>query len=449
MRVHRRLPRVLGVFDVWVLASAAMGPAYSLAATMGPMVAVAGAYATLALGLIAALVLCVALAFARLSRAFPDAGSSFAWIARGFGVRAGAYAAWLLLLANVFATIATALPAATYTLALVAPAQATSPLWNAVVGCAWIAASTALLARGLRPTARTTALFLIAELAVIGASAVAAALAHPVPEQLGAPPVVLPGPFAGIASAMVLGIWMTDGWEVSASAAEEARGPARTAGRGGVAGLVVTTLVLLVAMSAYGHVGSVAGFAANQTDAMAYVAARLGGGAWRLAIVATVLVSTAATLWTTLLYLSRSVYAMGRDGVLPRACATLDARSLPRNALAFVAAGVTLGTLATALWPTAASVLALVLGGTSVFLGVVFVLSALAALRLLATTPGDSAFQRIVVPAAGAVGLSVVIVIAVLHADATTRALEVGGLVLGVPFAGWRSRSMRARFTGF
>ncbi len=163
----RRLPRVLGLFDVSVLASAAMGPAYSLAATMGPMVAAAGSYATLALALIAAIVLCIALAFARLSRALPNAGSSFTWIARGFGVRAGAYAAWLLLLSNYFATMATALPAATYTLALVAPAQASSPLWNALVGCGWIAASTALLSRGLRPTAATTALFLVTELVVV------------------------------------------------------------------------------------------------------------------------------------------------------------------------------------------------------------------------------------------------------------------------------------------
>jgi len=442
--VARRLPRVLGLFDVSVLASAAMGPAYSLAATMGPMVAAAGSYATLALALIAAIVLCIALAFARLSRALPNAGSSFTWIARGFGVRAGAYAAWLLLLSNYFATMATALPAATYTLALVAPAQASSPLGNALVGCGWIAASSALLSRGLRPTAATTALFLVTELVVVVVSSLAALAAHPAPEQLAAPAPALANPFVGIVTAMVLGIWMTDGWEVSASAAEEARGSAGMPGRGGIVGLVVTTLVLLFAMSAYLHVGSVAGFAANQTDAMAYVATRLGGGAWRLAIVATVLVSTAATLWTTLLYLSRSVYAMGRDGALPRACGDLDARGLPRNALLLVFASVTLFTLATGLWPTAASALALVLSGTSIFLGALFCLSALAAVRLLPAKAGEGRVPTLAVPVFGAVALALVIGIAVVQSDATTRAIELGGLALGLPFAFWRSRSMRA-----
>lgn len=442
----RTLPRVLGLFDVSVLASAAMGPAYSLAATMGPMVAAAGDYATLALGLMAAIMLCIAFAFARLSRAIPDAGTSFTWIGRGFGPRAGAYAAWLLLLSNYFATMTTALPAATYTLALVAPAYATSPLWNAIVGCIWIAASTLLLSRGLRPTALTTALFLLTELVVVAVSSIAAFLAHPPPEQLAAALAVpaLPNPFVGIITAMVLGIWMTDGWEVSASASEESRGSTKTPGRGGVVGLVVTTLVLVFAMSAYLHVGSVAGFAANQTDAMAYVASRLGGEGWRVTIVATVLVSTAATLWTTLLYLSRSVYAMGRDGALPRVCGELDARGLPTNALMLVFGGVSLFTLATGFSPTAASVLNLVLSGTSVFLGVLFCLSAFAAIRLLPGISGESSGRNVAIPLVGAAALAIVIGIDIVQSDLTTRAIELGGLVLGVPFAFWRGRLIAA-----
>lgn len=181
-----RLPRVLGLFDVSVLASAAMGPAYSLAATMGPMVAVAGGYATLALALLAAIMLCIAVAFSRLSRAMPNAGSSFSWIASAFGSGTGSYAAWLLLLSNYFATMTTALPAAAYTLDLFSPALATSPKWNAIVAALWIAASTLLLAFGLRPTALTTAVFLVTELVVVAASSVAALVVHPAPEHFAA-----------------------------------------------------------------------------------------------------------------------------------------------------------------------------------------------------------------------------------------------------------------------
>ncbi len=439
---RRALPRVLGLFDVSVLASAAMGPAYSLAATMGPMVAAAGEYATLSLGLLAGIMLCIALSFSQLSRVMPNAGSSFSWIASAFGRGTGSYAAWLLLLSNYFATMTTALPAATYTLDLVAPGLATSPGWDALVGAIWIAASTLLLYFGLRPTALTTAIFLVAELLVVAASAVAALVVHPAPEHLTSPHVALPNPLLGIVTAMVLGIWMTDGWEVSAAASEESTGPAETPGRGGVLALVLTVAVLLLAMGAYLRVGSVAGFTANQTDAMDYVADRLGGPVWHVTIVATVLISTAATLWTTVLYLSRSVYAMGRDGVLPHAFGRLDARSMPTNSLLLVFGGVTAFTLLTGFWPTAASVLNLVLNGTSVFLGALFCMSALAAVKLLAGIRGSSRLQTFVIPIFGATALAAIIAVDIYQSDATTRWIEIAGLALGLPFAFWRGAGM-------
>ena len=439
----RALPRVLGLFDVSVLASAAMGPAYSLAATMGPMVAAAGNGATLALALLAGVMVCIALAFSQLTRVMPNAGSSFSWIASAFGRETGSYAAWLLLLSNYFATMTTALPAATYTLDLFAPGLAVSPLWDAAVGALWIVASTILLYFGLRPTAFTTAIFLLAELGVVAASAIAALIVHPAPEHAIVASVPLPNPALGIVTAMVLAIWMIDGWEVSAAASEEATGPAETPGRGGVLALLMTTAILLFAMTAYLHVGSVAGFTANQTDAMGYVADRLGGPIWHVTIVATVLVSTAATLWTTVLYLSRSVYAMGRDGVLPYAFGRLDRRSMPTNALLLVFVGVTAFTLLTGFWPTAASVLNLVLNGTSVFLGVLFCMSALSAIKLLAGESNVSIWQRVVAPAFGAAALAAIIAVDVARSDPTTRAIEIGGLLLGIPFAFWRGAGMR------
>jgi amino acid transporter len=436
-----RLPRVLGLFDVSVLASAAMGPAYSLAVTMGPMVAAAGTNATLALVLLAAIMSCVAVSFSRLSEAMPSAGSSFSWVASAFGARTGAYAAWLLLLSNYFATMTTALPAATYTLALFAPNLATSPLWDAFVGALWIVASTVLLYAGLRPTAFTTAVFLIAELVVVAASAVAACLAHPLPEHL--PPLVLPNPFVGVVTAMVLGIWMTDGWEVSASASEETTGAADTPGRGGLLGLLVTTALLVASMLAYSHVGSTAGFAAHQTDAMSYVADRIGGSFWHLTIVATVLVSTAATLWTTILYLSRSAYAMGREGVLPSALGRLNARGVPANSLIAVFVCTAGFTLVTGFSPTATAVLNLVLNGTSVFLGALFAMSAFAAIKLLRTRAGVPSWSGVAVPLFGALALCGIIAVDIVQSDPTTRAIEIGGLLLGAPFALWRGASSR------
>ncbi|MGC2130041.1 MAG: APC family permease [Candidatus Aquilonibacter sp.] len=440
----RRLPRVLHFFDISVLASASMGPAYSLASTMGPMVVAAGFAAPLALLALSAIMLCIAVSFSYLSRVAPNAGSSYSWIRMAFGTRAGAYGAWLLILSNFFATMAIAVPAGIYTLALIAPAHEQDPLWAAVVGAVWILASSALLYAGVRPTAFVTLVALALEIGVLLVAALAAALHAPVPAHVTAQSSPLPMSFgiAGFVTAMTLAVWMSDGWEVSASTSEEVNDTSTASGRGGITGLVFSTLVLLACMYAFEHLGSLQGFAANQADALAYVGSLLGGPWWRVAIVVTVLVSTLSTLWTTILYLTRSVYAMGRDGVLPRVLGALDARDEPVWSMGIVAVLVTLCELVTGFSKSAADQLTLVLNASSVFLGLLFVLSALAAARRFWGEP-VARLGGVIVPLAGALALLGVLVATVAVEDHKLAGYACAGVLLGIPFALWRGRARR------
>ncbi len=440
----RRLPQVLNYFDISVLASASMGPAYSLASTMGPMVAAAGAGAPAAFLVLSAIMLCVAIAFAQLSRVAPNAGSSYSWIRMAFGARIGAYGAWLLLLSNFFATMAIAVPAGLYTLALVAPAHENDPVWAAVIGAIWIVASSVLLYVGVRPTALVTFLALAFELLVLGVSAVAAVVlphAAQVAVTHGDP---APAPFAlgGFVTAMTLAVWMNDGWEVSASTSEEVNDSPVAAGRGGIAGLIVSTIALFTCMIAYMHLGTPKGFADNQTDALAYVGTLLGGEWWRVAIVVTVLVSTLTTLWTTILYLSRSAFAMGRDRLLPRVLGELDRRNEPLWSLVIVAVLVTVCELITGFSKTAADQLQLVLNASSVFLGLLFVLSAFAAVRRF-THERKMPIRGVVIPLVGALALLGVLVATIAVEDPVLRWYAWGGILLGIPFALWRGRVLR------
>ncbi len=434
----RRLPKVLKFFDISVLASASMGPAYSLASTMGPMVAAAGGAAPLALIALGAIMVCMAVAFAQLSRVAPNAGSSYSWIRMAFGHHAGAYGAWLLLLSNFFATMATAVPAGIYTLELLAPAHAQDPLWAASVGGVWIVASGVLLYVGIRPTAMVTLVALAVELVVLAASAAAAEFLPRAPVAAVAHAAALPAlplSVAGFIGAMTLGIWMSDGWEISASASEEVDDDASASGRGGMAGLVVTVVLLALCMVAYLHLGTPAGFAAHQADSLAYVSDLLGGGAWRFAIVVTVMLSTLSTLWTTILYLSRSVYAMGRDGVLPRVLGRLDGRSEPLWALAAVAGLVTACELVTGFSPSAAEQLDVLVNASSVFLGLLFVFSAAAAARRFWPS------RSVVLPLLGAVALLAVLGATIGSENRPLQWDAWAGVLLGIPFAFWRGRA--------
>ena len=428
--------RVLGLGDLVLIAAASIAPAFSLATTFGPMVDAGGSGTPLALLAVTAIMLCVAAGYRRMGARHPNAGSAYSWVRIAFGTPAGAYAAWILIVANVFAIAATSIPAGAYTLALLAPGLAASPQADAVTGTAWVLACGFLLASGLRPSARAANALLILELIVLIAAA-GAAFAHPVVAH-AVRSAALPtlGPLIG---AMAIGIWMTDGWEVSATTAEEAHDAHRAPGLGGIGGLLVTAAVLGACMIAFVRVGTAGGFAANEGDAMAYVGAALGGGAWRTILTLTVLVSLAASLQTTLVYLTRSVYAMGRDGLLPVAFGRLDARLQPRPAiLALTLLGVAF-TLGSALSPNLRDALAFVIGGTSVFLGVLFLLSSAAAVRMFA---GERAarIDGVALPALAVVLLAIVLSVALWQANAPARLFIAGAGALGLPFAWWRGR---------
>ncbi len=433
-----RLRRVLALRDLIVVAAAAMGPAFSLATTMAAMIAAAGRWTWLALALVALLMTMIASGYERLGERMRDAGSSYAWIRVAFGPVTGAYGAWVLLVANLFAVLATALPAGTYTLDLMAPALAQAGPAVALVACAWIVATALLLWYGLRPTAQLALALLAAEVVVLAAAALAAA-AHPRGDAVafGAAPIA----WGGIASAIVVGIWMIDGWEVSASTAEESQGAASLPGIGGIAGLLLTSAVLLAAIVAFERIGSAPGFAAHEDDALAYVGSLLGG-AWTPALAATVLVSLAASLQTTLVYLTRSVYAMGRDGVLPHRLGALDHRAEPAACIALVA-GLSLAfALAAGFSPTARAAFDLALKGTAWFLGALFVLSAAAAVRVFAGER-TAIWPGVLVPGTAAFALGAVLLFTLQMDDGQTRGFIAASAIIGLPLALWRARHVR------
>jgi amino acid transporter len=424
--------RVLGLGDLLLIAAAAIGPAFSLATTLGAMVAAGGSATPLALVLVTAIMVCVALAYRRLGARYPNAGSAYTWVRIAFGAHAGAYAAWVLIVANLFAIFATAIPAGTYTLALLAPGLVDAPRAEALVGALWVLGAGVLLYRGLRPTSRVANVLAVAELLVLAVAAAFAALHAPAVHAAAAAP---PPALGGLIGAVAIGIWMTDGWEVSASTAEEALEGNTAPGAGGLAGLLLTAAVLWVCMTAFLRVGTLDGFAAHEADAMAYVGEAIGGGAWRTAITATVLVSLAASLQTTLIYLSRSFFAMGRDGVLPRRFGTLDAREQPAFAVGLLTAAGVAGMLASAFFPTVRAAFDFILSGTTVFLGVLFLLSAAAAVRIFARDR-TARIDGVVLPALATVALVGVLGVAVASDDGPTQAFLLIAALAGIPF-GW------------
>lgn len=444
-----KLFRTLSLADLSVLASSSMAPAYSLAAVMGLVVAASGTGAPFALIVSTIPIAFIAIGFMRLATERPSAGAAYTWAQWAFGSRAGYFTAVLIIVGYYFGALACALPAAVYTVELIVPHAAASAAAMAIAGICWTVFSAYFLIIGAQPTAKLSAIFLAVEVGALVLVAIVA-LNHPF---TGTAPLGRAGfslgatGLTGLIVGSVLSIWVSAGWEISTYSSEESKGPATTPGAGSLVGLLATMALVWFCMVAFLHVGSVDGFSSHQADALAYIAARLGGGWVATLMVVTVLASSAAALWTTMQLLSRAVFAMGRDRLFPSALASVHPKfGTPWVATIAVSAPILLILLACGLVSTAQQALQLVVSGSSIFLGLTFIIVgfACAKLHLQARDRPRHAFSGIILPAFGALWTLGFLVFDVwTQQTPVVQALTAAGVIAAVIFSATAGRWAR------
>src|ERR1700727_2126473 len=110
----------IGYLSNLVIGVASTAPAYSLAATLGFIVAVSGGGVHAPAVLLVSFVpmLLIAAAYKYLNRADPDAGTTFAWTTRAFGPGMGWLNGWAIFLADGIVMASLADIAAIYTFKL-------------------------------------------------------------------------------------------------------------------------------------------------------------------------------------------------------------------------------------------------------------------------------------------------------------------------------------------
>src|ERR1700744_847445 len=110
----------IGYISNIVIGVASTAPAYSLAATLGFIVAITGvgvhAPAVLIVSFIP--ILFVSVGYRFLNLAAPDAGTTFAWTTRAFGPQIGWVNGWAIFLADIIVMASLAAIASSYTFLL-------------------------------------------------------------------------------------------------------------------------------------------------------------------------------------------------------------------------------------------------------------------------------------------------------------------------------------------
>src|ERR1700759_1380720 len=138
-------PGALGLVSSIVMGGASTAPAYSLAATLGFIVAVVGLGSPIVAVIAFIPIFLTSIGYSELNKADPDCGTTFTWAARAFGPKTGWAGGWALVPADVLVMASLAQVAGQHLFLLFgAKGIGSDPTsgWVLLVGLAWLAVMT-------------------------------------------------------------------------------------------------------------------------------------------------------------------------------------------------------------------------------------------------------------------------------------------------------------------
>ena len=339
----------LGLVAATVMGVASTAPAYSLAATLGLIVAVVGLGAPIVAVLAFIPIFLTSIGYSELNKADPDCGTTFTWAARAFGPRTGWAGGWAIVAADVLVMASLAQVAGQYLFLLFNTGSiggnATSP-WVLLVGLAWIASMTYICYRGIEVSAWFQRILLAVELVMLLVMSLTALIRvgtgnHPAVSITPAWSWFNPlqGGFTGLVSGIILMLFIYWGWDTAVAVNEETKDPAKTPGRAAILStliLLVTYFIVILSAQSFAGVGTKGiglGNSNNTGDVLSVLGSAIFGSSGfgvflsRLLILM-VLSSAAASTQTTILPTARTTLSMATYKALPRAFSRMHPRYL-------------------------------------------------------------------------------------------------------------------------
>ena len=308
-----------------VMAVAGSAPAYSIAATTAVLIAAAGVAGPAALLWCGLPMLGIAWAFSYLGRADVNAGAAYSWVGRALHPILGFFAGWALVVSATIFMVAGALPAGAATVSLFDPKAADNTLLVTVIGAVWFLIMAGAVLVGVRVTARAQWIMSTIEVAILVLFAVlaivhAASGHHEGPSfdwsWLGFSHFNGVGGFVAAALIAAFYYW---GWDVSSNLNEETKNGRKAAGRGGIIGVIIVFLLFEVFTIAVEVILPAKTIADSNGNLLSILGDEIWPGIGGKILIIAVALSTIATLETTLIQVTRTLFAMGRDHTIPLA----------------------------------------------------------------------------------------------------------------------------------
>jgi amino acid transporter len=327
----------LGFASSLVIGVASTAPGYSLAATLGFIVAVTGvglqAPAVLFVSFLP--MLFIAAAYYYMNRADPDCGTTFSWVTRGMGPSWGWLGGWAIIVADIIVMANLAQIAGLYSFLLFDwQTAADSTLAVTAVGVVWIAIMVAITTIGIELSARTQIGLLGAEIITLAAFAVVAlgkVLLGDAPEASVDPSLSWLNPFAidsfdALVSGVLLGVFIYWGWDSTVTVNEESKNSNEGPGKAALLATVILLLIYIVVAYAAQSFGGTQQLIDNADDVLSVLGEEVFGSPWDKILIIAVLTSAAASTQTTILPTARTSLSMARSNAMPKSLGLVHPR---------------------------------------------------------------------------------------------------------------------------
>ncbi len=318
---HSLRSGVLGLFDSVVMGIAGVAPGYSIAASTAVL------FGAVAIGGAAALLYCgiamfgIVFAFSYLGRVEPKAGASYSWVRRALHPFFGYMSGWALIVSALIFMVAATLPVGANLLGLFSNSAAGNKGAVTIVGAVFFLLMVAAVAVGVTVTVTVQIVMSTIEIAILIIFAILA-IFHGQHAHTFSWHWFSPGVFHGssgfFAGALVAAFYYW-GWDVTANLNEETKGANKTPGKGGIIGMLFVFVLFEVFTVATNLVLTGHQIEKNDADVLSILGQAVWHGTGGKLIVVAVVLSTIATLETTLIQVTRTMFAMGRDNTLPKA----------------------------------------------------------------------------------------------------------------------------------
>ncbi len=316
-----------------VISVASTAPAYSLAATLGFIVAVGGVGVHAPAIMIVSFlpILFVSLGYRWFNLHDPDAGTTFAWLTRAMGPQLGWVNGWAIFLADVIVMASLSVIAGLYTFRLVGWSAAyhstTAILIAAVI---WIAVMTWICWRGIELSARIQQFLLTFEVVILAIFAITALIdistghvlkgagVHPLhPQWSWFNPFALG--WGALAGGVLLGIFIYWGWDSGVAVNEESENSAEAPGRAAVLSTLLLLAIYVLVTTGAQSVGGLDFLSSNSSDVLSPLGSVVfGNGILQKLLLFSVLTSASASTQTTILPTARTTISMAAWGAIPK-----------------------------------------------------------------------------------------------------------------------------------